>query len=96
MSPTHTPGPWSIGRQGWCVIADHPIEAGPRGADDVEYYGGHLICESVTPNNARLIAAAPELLEMLQSIENDDKSIPAAFWDRMQAVIVKAGGTRKG
>lgn len=36
------------------------------GADDVQHYGGHLICESVNAANARLIAAAPDLLEALR------------------------------
>ena len=32
-------------------------------------YDGHLICESVTPANARLMAAGPEMLEALREIE---------------------------
>lgn len=52
------------------------------------------IC-SESPNeedeyNAKLIAAAPELLEVLQTIENDDKSIPEWLWLRIKNVIKKA------
>lgn len=40
--------------------------------------------------NAKLIAAAPELLEALQSIENDDGSIPATIWEMRNEAISKA------
>jgi len=40
--------------------------------------------------NARLIAAAPELLEALRNLENDDGSIPAHAWNLIQAAISKA------
>lgn len=35
-------------------------------------------------------AAAPELLEALESIENDNGSIPQAIWDMLNAAISKA------
>jgi hypothetical protein len=47
-------------------------------------------------HNARLIAAAPELLEVLQTIENDGKQVPAWLWDRIQAAVFKATGESKG
>ena len=40
--------------------------------------------------NAKLIAAAPYLLEVLQNIENDDKSIPKKIWDMRNKAIKKA------
>lgn len=64
MNTEHTPGPWRIGN-GSFIISDHPAP-GITGSDDVQYYGGHLICESVSQANARLIAAAPDLLEALK------------------------------
>ena len=59
---------------------------------DTEFKWGHCM----TPNeaNARLIAAAPELLEALKSIENDDGRIPKAIWDLRNAAIAKAEGSR--
>lgn len=44
-----------------------------------------------------LIAAAPDLLEVLETIENVDHNwLPEWLWDRIQAAIAKAtGGTNK-
>ena len=67
----HTAGPWRVGTKvRSCVVADHPAP-GIGGADEVEYYGGHLICESVNAANARLIAAAPDLLEALEALDRN-------------------------
>jgi hypothetical protein len=41
-------------------------------------------------SNARLIAAAPDLLAALQNLENDDGSIPDHAWALVQAAIAKA------
>lgn len=75
MSNTnHTPGRWSVGPKGGCVVTDEPLPqySGRGGHDEVEYYGGHLIAESIwRPEDARLIAAAPELLEALQDLNRE-------------------------
>lgn len=42
--------------------------------------------------NAHLIASAPELLEALLSIENDNGSIPKKIWDMRNKAIAKAIG----
>lgn len=42
--------------------------------------------------NALLIAAAPELLEALENLENDDGSIPEHAWKLVKAAIAKAKG----
>lgn len=63
---THTPGPWRVGRPG-SVVADHPVPE-MDGSDAVDYYGGHLIAESVTAKNAPLLAAAPELLSAAKKL----------------------------
>ena len=68
---THTPGPWRTGKACGAVVADSAEGIRIRGAvdaDSVEYYGGNLIGESISPNNIPLIAAAPELLEALKNV----------------------------
>ena len=65
---THTPGPWSVGRTS---RDDHEYLFGIEGPGEYSY----IICdlcgdgypEDVQEANARLIAAAPELLEALKA-----------------------------
>ena len=52
----HTATPWRVGHSG-AVVAFVPV-VGMPGSDATEYYGGHMICESVTRPNARRIVAA--------------------------------------
>ena len=54
-----------------------------------------LFCSEETPTeeelaNTKLIASAPQLLEALLSIENDNGLIPEAIWDLRNKAISKA------
>ena len=40
--------------------------------------------------NAKLIAAAPEMIDILSTIENDNGGIPDWLWKRIKDVIKKA------
>jgi hypothetical protein len=40
--------------------------------------------------NALLISKAPEMLEMLQSLENDNGSIPELMWNKIKQLIKEA------
>jgi hypothetical protein len=94
---THTPGPWSVARTGDLRLAvygksnKHPISVFAVGdTDDTEEL----------PNaeaNARLIAAAPELLEALcearDFIENiGDPTFETELQRKVRAAIAKAEG----
>lgn len=54
------------------------------------------ICNIITRNldqaeaNAKLIACAPEMLDLLSSIENDENQVPKFLWDKIQLLIKKA------
>ena len=96
MSTKHTPGPWSTGhgKAGQCrIYADSEMHAIAR------TYGPDLngigLCELTGPKNiadARLIAAAPDLLDALQSFPGftDDAAIGDAWLEKMRAAIAKA------
>lgn len=89
----HTPGPWK-------ATAFSVVEANPRIPGETQ-----TICEMASPwntenyrANARLIAAAPELLEALQELEKVESSPHSEtkrFLAREQAraAIAKAQGT---
>lgn len=89
-----TPGNWHIGKDHGCVVSDTSDTSGfPEYTGHVEsgYYGGLLICESIwKKEDASLLAASKDLLEALQSIENDDGHIPAAIWELRNKAINKA------
>ena len=95
---THTPGPWEI----------HIYEFGTSYSDGSFYVGGPGFCiaqrapwperaaESIA--NARLIAAAPDLLAALKLVESVYRQNvvvqgePSSVLDAMQAAIAKAEG----
>ena len=63
----HTPEPWRVGRP-FTVVSDTPVpEMG--GSDAVEYYGGHLIGESIIEANARRIVACVNACEGMRNDE---------------------------
>ena len=101
--PKHTPGPWKICWNGDSTAFDnepfaYALDVGPgrttsicrvrHGACDDEYGGKDAI-----KANANLIAAAPDMLEALKNLENDDgKAMPPSAWALVQNAIAKAEG----
>ena len=81
MKTAFTPGPWNIGKSYTDEIAIR------------ERQGGCVAVACAMPeeeSNARLIAAAPELLEALQQILDADGDLNAIDFDMARAAIAKA------
>lgn len=100
----HTPGPWTACHEGkcscgqvWSKTADHPVATVTRGewGDPGCPYGE--VSRECANANARLIAAAPELLEALQglvSVLNPEiLGSPNSPLEIARAVIAKATAT---
>lgn len=85
----YTKGPWRLNARpetAWCGEDKVSIEAGPMFIATVDHCRAQM-------DNARLIAAAPDLLEALEScIEHG--SMTGAEWvvDKARAAIAKARG----
>ena len=81
---------WKVGNHNSCVVVDQ-VEATrnyPYIKSFYDYYGGFLVCESVSSErDMRKIVAAPEMFELLRSIENDNGSIPEELWNKIQDVV---------
>lgn len=94
----HTPGPWDA-ETAYDTGELVPIENSGlvlvvmSATGDVAYIANALDPVEVQNANARLIAAAPDLLEALTNIENDDGRIPSTIWKMRNDAIAKATGT---
>ena len=92
----HTPGPWVIDDDGEVTLITVP--GGDSGVDNdvAEVYGGNGNDPQEQQANARLIAAAPDLLEALQAMNVPDyplADVPAnRKWILAQRAIAKAEG----
>ena len=92
MTAQHTPGPWTQGTSEngvECVWLDGHTESVRGMGDD----GTWIDCN--TEANARLIAAAPELLESLKSAIARQAYRPGEgpdWWEQGRAAIAKATG----
>ena len=87
---THTPGPWVVH-----PTTHHPAvrsvgtsDTGPRRICTVGSMNGN----PVDKKNARLIAAAPELLEALQFVMTASGEQLSTAFEQAQAAIAKATG----
>jgi hypothetical protein len=97
--PPPTRGPFRVGRHAGCVVADHPVP-NVGGSDDVEYYGGHMIAESIARQNAPMLAASWDLYEALEMVRDADEdckkdglpTIPREARAKIDAALAKAEG----
>ena len=96
MSNKHTPGPWTVTADG----AGWYIECSPERGHSVAYIRAEIgeedpdTSDDEKESNARLIAAAPELLEALKLIANAENSaLDLAYCKGIaRAAIAKATG----
>lgn len=51
---SYTKGVWEVGRGAYCVVSTETVPE-VNGSEAVEYYGGHLIGESMSEANAKRI-----------------------------------------
>ena len=94
----HSKGNWKIGGKYMNVVITDNGEDFPKdtGHNDVAYYGGHLIAESICKKaDAQLISAAPDLLEALHVVYDaniDAPQIPEIVMIKIKKAIDKAEG----
>lgn len=90
-----TPGPWEVEDNGHF----YDINAGRTTVGDtcssISWFDNDVHRGPVAKANARLIAAAPELLEALQMIMTGDFYMPKESADAARAAINKALGETK-
>lgn len=85
MKRKHTPAPWfPVDYAGIWIL-----QKGDSYADD-ELLIAYNLDEGQAEANAKLAAAAPEMLEVLETIENDNNQVPEWLWKKIQEVIKKA------
>ncbi|MFS9649376.1 hypothetical protein [Enterobacter hormaechei] len=83
----HTPGPWSVN-----VIGQHWNNKSLKHIEVTFGQDGECICDTVyNPSDAKLIAAAPDLLEALQ-LFIDAQILPEYHQGVARAAISKALG----
>ena len=90
MAEQHTPGPWEVGQYEWDITT----------ADDDEVAQANAACPEWRAN-ARLIAAAPELLRVCLDTLNrldylrsvwGDEGITRGLADALRAAVARATG----
>ena len=86
----HTPGPWKTGTGAFADQVFVDDQTGEQGND----WGENLICETAgSEANARLIAAAPDLLEALKACLADDFLAGEVYEQAVNAIARAEGGS---
>ena len=91
---------WKVGKIESTVVSNKkikntnfPTPPNPEESRDeeIEYYGGYLVCESIGNKlHADIISAAFDMLEFCVNVENDDGRIPANIWEMRNTALIKA------
>lgn len=96
MTSKHTPGPWEVmfagsSKAGQPFKIDEAYVYAPNTQDDTAICADIIdpVTQEISEANARLIAAAPDLLEACQlALDSDDKAVRRF----LRAAIAKAKG----
>lgn len=83
----HTKGLLRVGHSG-AVVADHPIPE-MSGSDAVEYYGGHMVAESVTAANARRLVACWNACDGFTTEELEAHTGPRLLRARLEGAFAR-------
>jgi hypothetical protein len=83
---SHTPGPWTY-REGYRGTEEYVVQRGHEGGFVVEG-----LSKERAEADARLIAAAPEMLEALKGLLDRFYAPACPEWDAVRAAIAKAEG----
>jgi len=87
----HTPGPWRVTHDGYIAGQGYVPIRTPFRKDAFDTGPGRSDHpEDVLQANARLIAAAPELLVVVKEVINDMGAEDAPWYDAARAAIAKA------
>ena len=95
MKTRPTDGPYRPGKQKYVVVSDASnglTVNGATGERSVDYYGGNLIAESVSPCNVPLLAASWDLLRLLRNLANRDRRMVEAGIFQSTAELEEAEG----
>ena len=83
MTALHTKGPWRY--------SPWHIEEAPSAVYDAE---NNLVCTTSSDDTARLIAAAPDMLEALRNLMRHMPDYADTVWIDAQAAIARATGAK--
>ena len=90
MPSTHTPGPWNLNLAGTLYVGE---KTAPKIIANFSMKAREWAGRAEIDANARLIAAAPELLDMLKLLHKNRKELPTEMqWQRASELIAKAEG----
>ena len=96
MSAHHTPGPWAFVTPDGMVVRHPQVYSDTGPVCNATWLGDSKLGELAA--NARLIAAAPDLLEVLQELEESSSywseyDVPLGIVERIRDAIALATGT---
>lgn len=98
----HTPGPWAVWPMGRILAITCTGRSKPHPSEGMHVAAVHMPEHNTQHDelwhaNARLIAAAPDLLAVVQELEESsgywsEYDVPLGIVDRLRAAIAKAKG----